>query len=147
MIGFSLNIVVCNRYPFGLLVKFRLWNLTSFKISIVFQRLSGKLPMFVFVFAKKLKRSWILVLVPGPSGNTKFAYFFAVIAAQCYNITTLSQKLNQRLRFLPASFTLPEISGNTQSGFFSAGSKGQAPVVWKLNSAIYRIIHYPRDKY
>ena len=46
-----------------------------FKISysIVFQRLSGKLPMFVF--AKKLTRiSLEIVLVPGLSGNTKLAY-------------------------------------------------------------------------
>ena len=64
-ISFSHNFVVCNRYPFGLLVKFKLWNLTIFKISIVFQRLSGRLPMFVFVFAKKLARiSLEIVLVP-----------------------------------------------------------------------------------
>ena len=65
----------CNRCPFGLLVKFKLWNLTSFKFSIVFQRLSGKLPMFVFVFAKNLTRVRLaIVLVPGQSGNTKPAY-------------------------------------------------------------------------
>ena len=47
--------------------KFKLWNLTILKISIVFQPLSGKLPMFVFVFAKKLTRiSLAIVLVAGP---------------------------------------------------------------------------------
>ena len=43
--------------------------------SIVYQRLSDKLPMSVFVFAKTLTRiSLAIVLVPGPSGNTKLAY-------------------------------------------------------------------------
>ena len=52
---------------------FKLWNLTIFKISIVFQRLSGKLT--TFIFAKKLTRiSLAIVLVPGPSGNTKLVY-------------------------------------------------------------------------
>ena len=49
-ITFTHNFVVCNRYPFGLLVKFKLWNLTVFKISIVFQRLSAN-DLF-------LQRSW-----------------------------------------------------------------------------------------
>ena len=42
---------------------------------MVFQRLSGKLPMLVFVFAKKLARiSLAIVLVSWPSKNTKLAY-------------------------------------------------------------------------
>ena len=76
-ISLSHNFVVCNRYPFGLLVKFKLWNLTVFKISIVFQLLRGKLPMFVFVFVKTFTRiSLAIELVPGPSGNTELAYYF-----------------------------------------------------------------------
>ena len=75
-INFSHNFGVCNRYPFGLLVKFKLWNLTIFEISIVFQRLSGKL-CFCYVFAKKLTRiSLAMVLVPGLSGNTKLAHHY-----------------------------------------------------------------------
>ena len=74
-INFSHNFGVCNWCPSGLLVKFKLWNLTIFEISIVFQRLSGKLPLFVFVFAQKLTRiSLEIVLVPGLSGNTKLAH-------------------------------------------------------------------------
>ena len=49
-ITFTHYFVVCNRYPFGLLVKLKLWNLTVFKISIVFQRLSAN-DLF-------LQRSW-----------------------------------------------------------------------------------------
>ena len=66
------SFTVWNRYPFSVLVKFELWNLIIFMICIVFQRLSRNLPMFVFVFAKKLTGiSLAIVLVPGPSGNTK----------------------------------------------------------------------------
>ena len=44
-------------------------------ICIVFQRLSRNLPTLVFVFAKKLTRiSLAIMLVPSPSGNTKLAY-------------------------------------------------------------------------
>ena len=41
---------------------------------MVFQRPSGKLPMFVFVFVKKLTHiSLAIVLVQEPSWNTKLA--------------------------------------------------------------------------
>ena len=44
-------------------------------ICIVFQRLSRNLLTLVFVFAKKLTRiSLAIMLVPSPSGNTKLAY-------------------------------------------------------------------------
>ena len=43
---------------------------------IVFQRLSRNLPMFVFAFVKKLTSiSLAIMLVPGPSGNAKLAYW------------------------------------------------------------------------
>ena len=45
--------LICNRYPFGLLVKFKLWNLAIFNIPIVFQRLSGKSPTLVCFFCCK----------------------------------------------------------------------------------------------
>ena len=70
------SFAVWNRYPFSVLVKFELWNLIIFMICVVFQRLSRNLPMFVFVFVKKLTSiSFAIMLVPGPSGNTKLAYW------------------------------------------------------------------------
>ena len=50
-ITFTHYFVVCNRYPIGLLIKFKLWNFTIFEISIVFQRLSAN-----FCFCKQT--SW-----------------------------------------------------------------------------------------
>ena len=64
------SFAVWNRYPFSLLVKYELWNLFIFMICIVFQRLSHNLPMFVFVFVKKLTRiSLAIMLVPGFVGE------------------------------------------------------------------------------
>ena len=74
-INFSHNFVVCNRYPFGLLVKFKLWNLTVLRY-LSFLSDSAQ----IFVFANKLTRiSLTIVLVPSPSGNTKLAYYRAPI--------------------------------------------------------------------
>ena len=50
-------------YPFTLLVKFKLWNLIIFMLSIVFQQLSRNLPMFVFVFAKKLTSITLAIIL------------------------------------------------------------------------------------
>ena len=74
-INFSHNFVVCNRYPFGLLVKFKLWNLTVLRY-LSFLSDSAQ----IFVFATKLTRiSLTIVFVPSPSGNTKLAYYRAPI--------------------------------------------------------------------
>ena len=74
-VSFSYNFVVCSRHPFGSLVKFKLWNLTIFKNSIVVLWLSGKSSMFVFVFAKKLTCiSLAIMLIPWLLRNTRLAY-------------------------------------------------------------------------
>ena len=67
------SFVVWNKYPFSLLVKFKLWsNLTTFKQN--FYHLPATHPLFVFDDPhikprNRAKKS----IVPGPSGNTKLA--------------------------------------------------------------------------
>ena len=91
-VSFSYNFVVCSRHPFGSLVKFKLWNLTIFKNSIVVLWLSGKSSMFVFVFAKKLTCiSLAIMLIPWLSRNTRHAYALDVFSLVVLILNLYSQ--------------------------------------------------------
>lgn len=63
---------VWNRFPFGLLVKFKLWSLAIFEISIIFQRLSCDLMMVSW--ATLASQSCWEVSRPKAVGNTKLAH-------------------------------------------------------------------------